>query len=81
MGLSEFGWNGDRYTTELDSGTPDSGTPDAYETNPVDLSTPNPTVSGTTLPTSGWIAGPGYDLRVIQILKNEIANRRARRNK
>lgn len=74
MGLSEFGWNGGRYTTELDPGTPD-----AYETNPVDLSTPNPTVSGTTLPTSGWIAGPGYDPRVTQILKNEIANRRARR--
>lgn len=74
MGLSEFGWNGDRYTTELDPGTPD-----AYETNPVDLSTSNPATQGGSIHTSGWIAGPGYDPRVTQILKNEISNRRARR--
>lgn len=69
-GLNEFTWNGKRYNTQL---APES-TSSVSESLP-GASGPNPTHTGGTVNTSGWIASPGYQPGIwrtaISYLKNK----------
>ena len=63
MGVSNFGW--DDPSAKYGSYHTGLRNPETS----VDLSVPNPAHTGGAINTPGWIAGPGYDPRVTQILR------------